>query len=204
MRMPYRIALVAIAFVALVFSAAANAYEKGDWLVRVGAGMVDPDSDNGDTVDVDSGVSLVFNGTYFITPNWAFEVLAALPFSHDADLVGGEKVAEVKHLPPTFSVQYHFDTAGAINPYVGAGLNWTIFFDEETTGALTGQDLSLDDSVGLAAQLGADIDINETMFVNFDVRWIDIDTDATVTPLGLQFEAEIDPLVYSLTVGWKF
>ena len=42
------------------------------------------------------------------------------------------------------------------------------------------------------------------MFVNFDVRWIDIDTDATVTPLGLQFEAEIDPLVYSLTVGWKF
>lgn len=204
MKMSYRIALVAIVFAALTSSAVASASEKGDWLFRIGAGMVEPKSDNGDVVEVDSGASLVFNGTYFFSPNWAFEVLAALPFSHDAKLVGGEKVAEVKHLPPTFSVQYHFDTAGAFNPYVGAGLNWTIFFDEETTGDLSGQDIKLDDSFGLAAQLGADFDISETMFVNFDVRWIDINSDAVVSPLGLVFETEIDPLVYSLTLGWKF
>ncbi len=208
MRMSYRIAIVAVAFLALAFSAVANAHEKGDWLLRVGAGMVDPDSGNGNVggaeVDVDSGVSLVFNGTYFLTPNWALEVLAALPFSHDIDLEGAGQVGETKHLPPTFSVQYHFDTGNKFRPYVGAGLNWTIFFDEDTEGALAGTDLDLDDSFGLAVQAGADIDINESMYVNFDFRYIDIEPEAEVSPLGLEFDVPIDPFVYSLTLGWKF
>lgn len=208
MKFSYRVFLVTIAFVALVLSAAANAYEKGDWKVRVGAGMVDPDSSNGDVggaaVDVDSGSTLVFNGTYFFTPNVALEVLAALPFSHDVNLEGAGQVAEIKHLPPTFSLQYYFDTGNKFHPYVGAGLNWTIFFDEDTEGALAGADLDLDDSFGLAAQLGADIEINESMFVNFDFRWMDIDSDAEVSPLGLEFDVEVDPFVYSLTFGWKF
>ena len=208
MRMSYRIALVAIAFLALVFSAAANAYEKGDWLVRVGVGMVDPDSNNGNvggaSVDVDSGVSLVFNGTYFFTPNVAFEVLAALPFAHDVDLEGAGQVAEIKHLPPTFSLQYHFDTGNRFHPYVGAGFNYTIIFDEDTEGALAGTDLELDNSFGFAAQVGADVDINESMFVNFDFRYLDIESDADVSPLGLEFDVPIDPFVYSLTLGWRF
>lgn len=210
MKTSYRILIVAVAFLALTYSAFANAHEKGDWLLRVGAGMVDPDSDNGTVptldvgVDVDSGVSLVFNGTYFFTPNIALEVLAALPFSHDVDLDGIGKVAEVKHLPPTFSLQYHFDTGNNFRPYVGAGLNWTIFFDEDTEGALAGTDLDLDDSVGFAAQVGADFDINESMFVNFDFRYIDIEPEAEVSPLGLEFDVPIDPFVYSLTLGWKF
>ena len=172
--------------------------------------MVDPDSDNGTVptldvgIDVDSGASLVFNGTYFFTPNVAFEVLAALPFSHDVDLDGIGKVAEVKHLPPTFSLQYHFDTGNNFRPYVGAGLNWTIFFDEDTEGALAGTDLDLDDSFGFAAQVGADFDINDSMFVNFDFRYIDIGPEADVSPLGLEFDVDIDPFVYSLTMGWKF
>lgn len=205
MKTSYRVLLVAISFVALVFSAVADAHEKGDWLVRVGAGLVDPNSDNGDVVSVDSGTSLVFNGTYFFTPNVAVEVLAAAPFSHDVELEGGGgEVADVKHLPPTVSLQYHFDTAGKFNPYVGAGLNFTIFFDEDTKGALAGQDLDLDDSIGLAAQIGADFELSDTMFLNFDARWMDIDADAEVSPLGLAFDVEIDPIVYSLTLGWKF
>jgi len=205
MKTSYRILIVAVTFLALTYSAFADAHEKGDWLLRVGAGVVDPNSDNGDVVSVDSGTSLVFNGSYFFTPNIAIEVLAAAPFSHDVDLEGGGgKVAEVKHLPPTVSVQYHFDTAGKFNPYIGAGLNFTLFFDEDTSGALTGQDLDLDDSFGLAAQVGADIELTDTMFLNFDARWIDIDSDAEVSPLGLAFDVEIDPMVYSLTLGWKF
>ncbi len=208
MKTSYRVLIVAIAFLALSYSALANAHEKGDWLLRVGAGMVDPDSDNGNVggadLDVDSGVSLVFNGTYFFTPNVAFEVLAALPFTHDVDLEGAGQVAEVKHLPPTFSLQYHFDTGNKFRPYVGAGLNVTIFFDEDTEGALAGTDLDLDESFGLAAQVGADIDVSDNMFLNFDVRYIDIDTDAEVSPLGLEFDVDIDPFVYSLALGWKF
>ena len=182
----------------------AQAYEKGDMLLRVGAGNVDPKSDNSAIADVDSGASLVFNGTYFFSPNLAIEVLAAAPFSHDIKLdADGSKVGETKHLPPTVSLQYHFLSDSGFRPYLGAGLNYTLFFDEETTGALTGTDLDLDASFGLAAQVGADFDVSDRMFLNLDVRWIDINTDASIDG-GTPFEVEVDPIVYSLTLGWKF
>lgn len=199
-----RTLFVAATAAVVVLSSAANAYEKGDWLLRVGVGHVDPKSDNGEIASVDSGTAVVFNGTYFFTPNLGFEILAATPFSHDIELAAdGTKVGETKHLPPTFSLQYHFDTQGGFKPYVGAGVNYTLFFDEETTGPLAGTSLSLDDSFGLAAQLGADYDISDTMFINLDVRWIDINTDAELDGAALE-EVEIDPMVYSLTLGWRF
>lgn len=199
-----RTLVIAATAAVVVFSSAASAYEKGDWLLRVGVGNVDPKSDNGLVANVDSGTALVFNGTYFFTPNVGFEILAATPFSHDIKLAAdGTKVGETKHLPPTFSLQYHFIPDGAFRPYAGAGLNYTLFFDEETTGPLTGTSLSLDGSFGLAAQLGADFDLTEKMFLNFDIRWIDINTDAELDGAPLE-EVEIDPMVYSLTLGWKF
>lgn len=204
MKSLYHSLLVAAAAVAFILSPAANAHEKGDWLLRVGVGHVDPKSSNGDIASVDSGTALVFNGTYFFTPNVGFEILAATPFSHDIKLASdGTKVGETKHLPPTFSLQYHFDTAGAFNPYVGAGLNYTLFFDEDTEGPLAGTSLKLDDSFGLAAQLGTDFEVSETISLNFDVRWIDINTDAELDGAALE-EVEIDPMVYSLTAVWKF
>lgn len=204
MKSLYHSLLVAAAAVAFILSPAANAHEKGDWLLRVGVGHVDPKSSNGDIASVDSGTALVFNGTYFFTPNVGFEILAATPFSHDIKLASdGTKVGETKHLPPTFSLQYHFDTAGAFNLYVGAGLNYTLFFDEDTEGPLAGTSLKLDDSFGLAAQLGTDFEVSETISLNFDVRWIDINTDAELDGAALE-EVEIDPMVYSLTAVWKF
>lgn len=204
MKSSYRSFLIAAAAVAFIVSPAANAHEQGDWLLRVGVGHVDPKSDNGDIASVDSGTSLVFNGTYFFTPNLGFEILAATPFSHDIELAAdGTKVGEAKHLPPTFSLQYHFDTAGAFDPYVGAGLNYTLFFDEDTEGPLAGTDLDLDDSFGFAAQLGADFAVSEAVSLNFDIRWIDINTDAELDGVALE-EVEIDPMVYSLTAVWKF
>ena len=195
------LALAALSLIAMP----AQAYEKGDWLLRVGAGSVEPKSNNSSIVSVDSGAALVFNGTYFFTPNIAFEILAASPFSHDIhDPTGAVKLAETKHLPPTFSLQYHFSTEGAFHPYVGAGLNYTLFFDEETTSALPNTTLSLDASFGLAAQLGVDFDLTDKMFLNVDVRWADIDTEASIPEAGLNFDVEIDPMVYSLTLGWKF
>lgn len=187
-----------------MLGAAAQAQEAGDWIVRVGVGNVDPKSDNGDVASVDSGTAAVFNATYMMTDNIGIELLAATPFSHDIRLAaGGTRVGETKHLPPTLSVQYHFDTDSAFRPYVGAGLNFTLFFDEETTGPLEGTSLDLEESFGIAAQVGADWDFSDTMFANLDVRWINIETDARLDGAPLE-TVEIDPIVYSLTLGWRF
>ncbi len=188
----------------MMFAGSVQAYEPGDWIVRVGAGNVAPKSDNGAIASVDSGATLVFNGTYMFTSNLGLEVLAALPFSHDIDLAAdGTKVGETKHLPPTVSLQYHFASDSSFSPYIGAGVNYTVFFDEKTVGPLDGMDLKLDPSFGFAAQVGADIDLSDSTFLNFDVRWIGIETDADLDGVLLE-TVEIDPIVYSLTLGRRF
>ena len=180
------------------------AQEAGDWKIRSGPYVVDPKSDNNDIVNVDAGVALGINFTYFFNENWAFEVLAATPFSHDINLNdGGAEVGETKHLPPTFSLQYHFQLGNAFKPYVGLGVNYTLFFDEELSGPLAGANLSLDDSFGLAAQLGADFDLNDRWSIGANVRWIDIDSEAEVNGESIG-DVEIDPIVYGITLGYRF
>ena len=204
MKIRKTVVLAAVIGLGSMFGAAAHAQEAGDWIVRVGLGNVDPKSDNGDVASVDSGVAAVFNATYMMTNNIGIELLAATPFEHDIKLAAdGTRVGQTKHLPPTLSVQYHFDTDSAFKPYVGAGLNYTLFFDERTSGPLAGTDLELDDSFGIAAQVGTDWNISDTMFANLDVRWINIETDAELDGAPLE-TVEIDPIVYSLTLGWRF
>ncbi len=179
------------------------AADAGDWLVRGGFHAVDPKSDNGDVVEVDSATMFTFDVTYLLTDHWGIELLAAAPFEHDINLVDGPTVASVKHLPPTLSVVYRFLPGGRVHPYVGAGLNWTLFFDETTTGPLDGADLSLDDSFGAAAVIGVDIDLGEHWFLNADLRYLDIDTDAELNGADLE-TVEIDPLAWGLNLGYRF
>jgi outer membrane protein len=102
------------------------------------------------------------------------------------------------------------DASSALQPYVGAGLNYTIFFDEEFTGAnkLAGlTNLELDNSFGLTAQLGADYKINHKWHINASVRWIDIDTEANFkvgSAGGRVSNIEIDPTVITVSLGYTF
>jgi outer membrane protein len=180
-----------------------QAQETADWVWRVGLHSVQPKSDNHPLVNVDSAATLTFDATYMIASHWGVELLAAVPFAHDINLNGGGKVAETKHLPPTLSVQYHFNPGGTVRPYVGAGLNYTLFFSEKTTGALAGANLKLEPSFGPAAQLGFEIAISSDWFVNIDARWMDIDTDAEVSGVDLG-TVEIDPYAFGVAIGRRF
>jgi outer membrane protein len=179
------------------------AQSAGTWTVGAGVHQVDPKSDSGiDGLDVGSNVRPTITGEYFVADNLGIEVLAALPFEHDID-VGGATVGSTKQLPPTVSLQYHFNSTGTVSPFVGAGLNYTTFFSEDTKGALAGSDLKLDDSWGLAAHAGLDFAVGEKGAIRVDVRWIDIDTDASVNGAKLG-TVEIDPLVYGAAYVFKF
>jgi len=182
----------------------AMAYEAGDWVARAGLHYVDPKSDNHDTVGVEPSGGLTGSISRFLTPQFAMEMLVAAPFEHDITLNGsGDTVASTQHLPPTLSLVWYPEVGGRWHPFIGAGLNYTLFFNEDTEGALAGSKLELDDSFGVAAVAGVDVDIDRHWGLALDLRYMDIDTDATLdgTDVGT---VEIDPLGFGFTASYRF
>ncbi|QGW66244.1 outer membrane beta-barrel protein [Lysobacter soli] len=185
------------------------AQSKGDWTLGVGVHAVDPKSGNGRLADgtlpvrVDTDVKPTLTFEYFVRDNLGVEVIAAWPFEHDVSIAGLGTVGSTRQLPPTVSLQYHFNTKGKVSPFLGAGVNYTTFFSEDTRGALAGSKLKLDDSWGLAAHAGVDFALNERSAIRIDARWIDIDTDVKLDGADLG-TVNIDPIVYGAAYVMKF
>jgi outer membrane protein len=185
-------------------------YDPGKWLVRVGFSQLNPDSYNldlgGPAVVVDSDISMTATVEYMITPHIGTELLVAWPFTHGLDLdTGGrplDRVGQVDVMPPTLSLNWHFNPNGMFRPYIGAGVNYTLFSGEESRGALSGSSIELDDAIGAAGQVGVDIG-QRNWFFNANVRYIDLSTDVTVDGVDLG-SAELNPWVYGLHVGYRF
>jgi len=205
------------------FSTVALANQAGDILIRGGVTMVSPDSGksavllggevSGLELSVDDNTQLGLNFVYLFDNNWAVELLAATPFDHDIKLHAGNDttvLADTKQLPPTLSALYYFDTGSAIKPYVGLGINYTIFFDNSftTTYSEAGfSDLELDNSFGYSVQVGVDYEIDKNWSVNASARYIDISTDATFAVGGENIgssSVDVNPMVYSVMLGYKF
>ena len=207
--------LVLAAATALTMTTA-FAVPAGTWSIAAGAHYVDPKSDNGTlnnglSVDVDGDVRPTISGEYFIANNVGVELLAAIPFHHDFDLndAAGNRVlsGKTQHLPPTLSLQYHFDGYNMpmnVKPFVGVGVNYTTFFKEKVS---NGADLDLDDSVGVAGHIGLDIPFAPTESFRIDARYMDIKTDATLNIDGVSSdigEIDISPWVYGVAFVKQF
>ena len=192
--------------------------------VNVGAINVNPDNDSSKINEAptlglrgDDNTQLGITIDYSFNDNWVLELVAATPFSHDVQGTGGlagNKIADIKHLPPTLLAQYHFlDSTYKFRPFVGVGVNYTVFFDEEPSAALKATlgtddvEVKLDDSFGFAAQAGFNYMMSENWGLHGMVSLIDIDTDATVYADGakaLTSTVEIDPVVAMFGVKYKF
>ena len=212
--------LVLAAATALTMTTA-FAVPAGTWSIAAGAHYVDPKSDNGTlansdlnlvaNVDVDGDVRPTISGEYFIANNVGVELLAAIPFHHDFtlnDATGKELLTgKTQHLPPTLSLQYHFDGYNLpmnVKPFVGVGVNYTTFFKEKIS---NGADLDLDDSVGVAGHIGLDIPFAPTESFRIDARYMDIKTDASLNIDGTKYElgeVDISPWVYGVAFVKQF
>jgi outer membrane protein len=190
---------------------AANA-EQGDWLFRVGISQINPDKTNlenvaGGDVVVDSDLSPTFNVTYMLSDHLGTELFASWPFTHGIDLKtsggGKSRIGSVDVLPPILSLNWHFNPNGVFRPYIGAGVNYTMFSGEETRGALAGNSLKLDDSWGVAGQVGVDIGVTKNFFVNLNGRYVDMSSDAEVNGANAG-TLDLNPWILGVHVGWKF
>ncbi|MCG7541263.1 OmpW family protein [Pseudoalteromonas sp. CO348] len=199
-------------------------FAHANFSVNVGAINVNPDN-SASAIDQDNSLGLVADSNtqlgitldYHYSDNIVFELVAATPFSHTVDGAGGlagAEIADIKHLPPTLLAQYHFfDASAKFRPFIGAGLNYTVFFDEEPSAALKATlntndvEVDLDSSFGIALQIGFNYDLNEKWGLHGMISKIDINTDATVYANGvkaLTSDVELDPVVAMFGVKYKF
>ena len=195
--------LTAMMMLAAGLANAAQAAEPGTWSAKAGWHSLQTKSSNSNGLTASSAAGVTFTAVYTFSPQWSLDILGAWPFTHDIRLKGAGIVGQTKQLPPTVSAQYHFNPHGRVHPYVGAGLNYTVFFDEKTRGALAGQDLDLKSSIGPAAQLGVDIELTRRLFLNVDARWMNI-TTAVQLDSTLLGHADINPYGVGISLGYSF
>ena len=177
----------------------------GDWLVRLRAIEIAPDARGNGTLgaigaDVNNAIVPEVDFTYMATNNIGVELILGTSRNQVTSNIGA--LGGVGVLPPTLLLQYHFNNAGRVRPYVGAGINYTLFYNNGLHAG--GQSVSIDNhSWGPALQFGIDFQVTKRIFVNADIKKIWMRTDASLggTSLGT---LHIDPLVVGLGVGMKF
>lgn len=208
---------IAVAITAAALLAATGAQAApGDWLVRMRAVDIDPDSSSSaggpaglpaDAISVSSRLAPEVDVSYFVTPHLALELILTYPQKHDVSLAGVGNIGSVKELPPTLTLQYHFAPEAKFRPYLGAGVNYTRFSSVNLSVPGIGA-LDVDkNSWGGALQAGFDFAVGKNTFVNLDVKKIWIDTQVKDTATGggqVNNKLEVNPVVWGIGFGWKF
>lgn len=176
---------------------AANA-AQGDWLGRARVININPDaSSSALNLDASTETTLELDFTYFVTRNLGLELILATK-KHNITS-NGSPIGSVALLPPTLTLQYHFDPdSNAFRPYVGAGINYTRFYDISLLNGTATVDRN---SWGGALQVGADFPINKTFFLNVDLKKLWIDTNVKGAASA---NFKINPVILGVGVGMKF
>jgi outer membrane protein len=186
------------------------------WMIRGRLLGVIPDEDfsnwnyGGADASIDNSIIPELDFTYFFNKNLAVEVIAGVtPHTIDGkgSIAGLGEVGDVWLLPPTVTLQYHLDLGNGIKPYIGAGVNYTVFFSEDSGPNYT--NLEIDNAFGFAAQVGVDIHLQGNWFLNVDVKklWIDTEASVNVTPLGgarVTTDVDVDPWLVGVGLGYRF
>ena len=218
----------------LLLAGSAFAQTAGTWMVRAGAVNLSPDVSSGclsapdfgdhgvgsalgcSRVDVSANTQLAVGVTYMYTDNLSVDVPVGLPFKHklsgDGALIGTGDLAEVKAWPITVFLQYRFLEAKArFRPYLGLGVTYAYFFDEQGSGKLTAvtnpggppTSFTVDSKWILTPQMGATIAIDDKWFVDLSLSKSKLKT-RTHYSTGQYIDKALDPTSLSVSVGYKF
>ncbi|WP_417827554.1 OmpW/AlkL family protein [Thalassospira sp.] len=179
--------------------------QAGDILIRGRVLGVVPDEDvNSNTLagegKIDNDAIPELDFSYFVTDNIALELIAGTS-QHDVTWNDGKDLGSVRLLPPTLTLQYHFMPESRWSPYIGAGVNYTFFYDSEP-GEFSS--VKYDDGFGYAFQAGFDYAISGPWSLNVDIKKIYLDTDVSVNNGAVKADADIDPWLFGVGIGYRF
>lgn len=197
-----------ISFIALLASAVpacAVSFNPHDWQVRLRGVSVSPDessdTSNGGEIAASSTPVPELDITYFFTDNIAAELILATSKHDMREITPNIDLGDVWVLPPTLTLQYHYTNSSNFKPYVGAGLNYTVFYNENPGGVAS---IDYENNFGYALQVGADYMLDEHWMLNMDVKKIFLNTDVSVNGGAVTADVDLDPWVLGLGVGYRF
>jgi len=216
MRNKLKFAVLAVALSAAV-PAVAQQSAEGNWMVRLRALYIDPANNSdaipalavpSDAIEVSDKWIPDVNISYFFTRNLAAELVLTYPQRHTVKVtssaIGAFDAGSFKHLPPTLTLQWHFNPEGTFRPYVGAGINYTLLSNDNlSVPTVTGLHLE-NDSFGAAVQAGIDYKLSKSLYLNFDVKKVYIRSDVTDDTGAKLSRVEVDPVLVGIGIGYRF
>ncbi|MAX33666.1 MAG: hypothetical protein CME72_11460 [Halomonadaceae bacterium] len=191
-----------IATSGLMAAQSAMAYQAGDFFVRGGVAKVEPTSDNGKLngadVDISDENGFTYGFGYLLTDKVGVELNSSEPFEHELSL-GGTGIGSVDRTPVNLLANYYplGGTGGKVQPYVGVGVNYTTYSDEELSG------LNIDDSWGAIGQVGVDFALTDYLLLNGSVSYSDVEADASLNGNGIG-TADVDPVTIGGGITLRF
>jgi len=216
---------LALAALLCAVGSAAMAQSAGSWMVKAGVNNISPKVDSGDLsppsmpgtkIDVEGATSLIVTAAYMVTDNFSVEFYAGLPYEHDVvgdgAIAGVGKLGSVKQVSPTLFAQWRFfDAKAQFRPYVGLGLTYAYFYDEEGSGTLTAltnpggppTHMSASSAWGLSPQIGAAYQFDQHWFVDGSIIKSFIKNTNTLST-GQTIDTKLDPLSANISVGYRF
>jgi len=215
-----------LAALVLASPSLALAHQAGDFIVRAGALRIDPEeksnhlkSDAVGKLDYraksDNDTQMGLNFTYMFSEYLGLDLLTSTPFKHKFNLKyddgDKEKLGQTKHLPITLNLVYFpLGNSELIQPYLGLGVNYSLFYNYKLSGEMK-EDYShpkIKNSLGVAGQLGMDIDLGDNFVFNAQARYIKMDTKISARDDGFgdteKANWNVDPMLYMIGVGYKF
>lgn len=202
-------AMAAVASLAPIASQAQSTDSDNPWMIRVRA--VDLLWDNAQSgvaqtsnINAKNQVIPEFDVSYFFTKNIATELVLSYPQQVNLT-AGGSQAGKISALPPSLLLQYHFTDLGAFVPYVGAGINYTIFGNRQNFPLLNNSVTVDQSSVGFVAQIGADYMLDKNWGLNVDLKYATMSTNISSVSSGANLgKLTLNPLMPAVGVTYKF
>lgn len=210
-----RCAVVMAAVGAVVVSQPVMA-AAGDLVIRAGVSAMETDSGSDSFsaiprsgVRLDDAVTLSASAAYYLSDYAAVELTTSLPYQHDLEgnnrlkELGLGKLAEVKEIPTSLTMNFYLNDYSAVTPYVGVGVAYTRFYDEDMK--VPGLAVDFEDTVDLTAVAGVEMAFPNNLIVSFDLRYIDLKPTADFSgAVDEDIELEVDPVIFTLSAGYRF
>lgn len=203
MRQAMSVSATLFAIAGLATTQSALAYQAGDLFIRGGIAQVEPTSDNGNVagseLDVSDENGFTYGLGYLFTDKVGIELSGSEAFEHDISTAALGALGSVDRMPVNLYANYYplGGSGGKVQPYVGVGINYTTYSDEELTG------LDIDDSWGATGQIGVDLALTDYLMLNGSVSYADVEADASLNETGIG-TADVDPVTIGGGITLRF